>query len=117
MAKRPTRSYSRARSRQKTGEGTTPEASLEDRVQLLSARIEVIMKFVEMLVVEHLEKDPDPRLIADGIAEDIFNAEKGQRQQFGENYYSLQIAETASALLDRAVARAVASQKSKGGGT
>jgi hypothetical protein len=91
-----------------------PDGSLEERVQLLSAKVQVLMKLVEMLLVEHLEKDEDPKMIGDALAEDIFNAEKTQRQDFGENYYSLQIAEIASALVDRAVALAV-SLKSKGG--
>jgi hypothetical protein len=80
------------------------EDGIEQRVQLLSARVEALMKFVETLYVENLASESDPNVFVDAWREDILNAEKKQREEFGDNYYSLQIAEIASSFLDRALA-------------
>lgn len=90
------------------------EDSLAQRLQVLSARVEALMKFVETLYVETLASESDPEAIVEAWREDISKAEEEQRGEFGENYYSLQIAEVCSSFLDRALKRAL-TLKAKGG--
>jgi len=64
------------------------------------------MKFVEALYVEGLATEDNPRAIGQAFLDDVLKAEQSEREQFGEQEYSLQIAGIATDLIDRVVARA-----------
>ena len=80
--------------------------TIEQRLQLLSAKVTALIMLVESLYAESLTEELDPPKMGDAIIASLFEAEEASRKIAGESDYQLQISETVSSLIHRAAKRA-----------
>lgn len=80
--------------------------TLEEEVTALSAKVTALIMLVETLFVDDLSKDDNAAAIGDAMVKSMLNTEALARAKVGESEYTLQITETVTSLIDRAVRRA-----------
>jgi hypothetical protein len=85
------------------GANLMPKTTVAD----LAAKVVGLEIILEMLLVDQLAKDQNPKAIGDGIVKSALESEEKVRQQFGDHPLAMKVTETISSLIDRAVKRAV----------
>ena len=63
---------------------------------------------IELLFVEHLDKDPNPRELARLLVDRFFQIDKRVQENIEVGDYGLQISEAATAIIDGALASVLA---------
>lgn len=79
----------------------------KDRLDLLYARVTALTVIVETLLTDSLAADDDPKMIGDAIVKSALATEGKIHDQGGDDTTAMQITEAISAIVDRAVKRAI----------